>query len=205
MGMAKRILLLLLGAAYIAILIASLVQRFAHPSLTVANPEAAQAAPSAMGDVGPLMRAVAANPADRDALLRLIRSLMALNQWESAENFAHKAINLQGPEATDPEAQYLLAIIHHNQGRHQDAAELLEKMLAKGDNPSARYSLGILYIHFLNQPQRGIEQLEKGLLAAGLTPALADAMREELARARLRQAPAIKPQEEPAQEPAKEE
>lgn len=193
MTASKQALLTLLGLGYAVILAASLYQRFSQPSLTrhALTDMAPQAATAT--DIGSLMQAAAANPQDRAALIRLTRTLMAIGQWEGAENFALKALSLDDPEHQDEQTVYLLAVIHHNQGRHKEAAELLEKLLTKSDNPSARYSLGILYLHFLNQPDKGIEQLEKGLLSQKLTPALAAALREELGKARLQQAPAAEP------------
>ncbi|MBD5553214.1 MAG: tetratricopeptide repeat protein [Desulfovibrio sp.] len=194
MTASKKALLLLLGLGYAVILAASLYQRFSQPSLTRhALSSMAPQEGSAAADIGALMQAAAANPQDRAPLIRLTRALMALGQWEGAENFALKALNLDDPEHQDEQAAYLLAVIHHNQGRHKEAAELLEKLLTKSDNPSARYSLGILYLHYLNQPDKGIEQLEKGLLSQKLTPALKAALREELGKARLQQTPAAEP------------
>lgn len=195
----KRSLLILLGLGYLVILLASLYQRFSHPSLTVSHfPSAPEPQPAAMAGIGDLMQAVAANPNDKQAILKLTQSLIAIGQWESAENFAQKALSLDKPDNPDPVAAYLLAVIHHNQGRNNEAAELLEKILTKGDNPQARYNLGILYIHFLDQPTRGIEHLEKGIQNSEAAPSLIKAMREELARARLKQPPAS-PEKQDAQ------
>lgn len=180
----QLIVVIFVALCLLAMLGASLWHRFSNPGLTVsrfAQGKSEEAAPADrnMVAIGQLMEVVARNPHDIQALLRLTESLMAAGQWEGAENFAQKALAEPGE---NPKAMYLLAVIHHNQGRHKDAAELLEKLLEKEDNPSARYSLGILYIHFLNMPEAGRKQLTLGLSSDGASPSLVQAMQEELGK-----------------------
>lgn len=183
-----RTLALAMTLCFVLMLGASLYKRFTQPELVLnrfASVQAAEAAPD-MGEmdaIGRLMQEVAAHPKDKEAVLRLVESLMSMGQWESAENFAQKALALEGPDSADPRPLYLLALIHHNQGRHAQAAELLENLLEKSETAPARYSLGILYLHYLNKPQRGIEHLQKGLAAKNLSKSLEAAMREELGKA----------------------
>lgn len=177
--------LLFLGAGLAAMLLASLWWRFQQPSLTIsrfggAAQSRAPVQADGMGAIGRLMEQAAKNPHDAPVLLKLTESLMAVGQWESAENFAQKALNETPGE--NPRAIYLLAVIHHNLGRHGAAAELLEKLLARQENPSARYSLAILYIYFLDKPEAGRGQLEKGIASGAAPQALLDAMRQELAK-----------------------
>lgn len=183
-------LLLLLALGLFGILAASLYQRFANPSLTVnsmaTKPPARQ---DSMTDIGRLMKQAARNPQDRKALLQLVELLMAHGHWSDAENFAHRVLSLDPPEKPNPHTLYLLAIIHHNMGRHKEAAEMLEKSLAQADDPSARYALGVLYIHFLHEPAAGISQLEKALVLPDLPPGMITAIREELGQARAKMPP----------------
>lgn len=164
-------------------LLASIWWRFYEPSLTVhIVPQQREGGMPAVSDngmnaVGSLMEHVAKNPHDVSAMLQLTENLMAMGQWDGAENFAQKAMSEPGDNAR---AMYLLAVIHHNKGQHAEAAELLEKLLKNGENPSARYSLGILYIYFLKNPELGREHLEQGLRDADTPEALTQAMREEL-------------------------
>lgn len=168
-----------------SMLAASLWHRFSQPSLTIHRfAEAGVSMPPAMqqddmGGIGRLMEAAAKNPHDVPALLKLAESLMAMGQWQSAENFVRKALTEPGDHSRPT---YLLAVIRHNMGQHEDAAELLEQLLAKQENPSARYSLAILLIHYLKRPEAGREQLEKGLAAENVPENLARAMREELGK-----------------------
>lgn len=184
-----RWLIIFMALCLIAILGASLAQRFKNPHLTInkfagAQREEAgsQVPPEGMGAIGQLMREAAEHPKDKTILLRLVESLMAIGQWQSAENFVQKALDLN-PENPDSRALYLLALARHNQGQHAQAAEILEKLLEKTENPSARYSLAILCIHYLHKPAEGIEQLRKGLAAQDAPPALRAAMEDELKKA----------------------
>lgn len=186
------VLMVTLGVAFATMLVASIFQRFAHPDLTITRftnmerseqkEQATAQETESMGAIGKLMREVAQNPQNGEALLQLVESLMAIGQWQSAENFAQKALAPGSPVAQNPKAMYLLALVHHNKGEHEQAAELLEKLLAKNDNPSARYSLGILYIHYLHNPQKGAEQLRKGLESTDASPSLKNAMADELVK-----------------------
>lgn len=178
----QRVILIFIGLSLFAMLSASLWQRFVHPGLTISRHGSAASGP-AIGGIGQLMQAVSKNPEDIGAIIELVESLMAIGQWEGAENFAQKAMAIDAGSDRNRRAQYLLAVIHHNQGRHEQAAEILEKLLAQAENPSARYSLGILYLHYLNKREAGLEQLRKGLEAPDLSPGLAEAISGELDKA----------------------
>lgn len=186
----KQSLIILLALLFLSMLVVSLWQRFTHPDLVISRTPDVSRQNDAMSGIGALMEAAARNPDNRDILLRLVENLIAVGQWASAENFAQKTLALDKPGEENPRAIYLLAVAHHNQGRHAEAAELLEKLLSRSENPSARYSLGILYIHYLHEPAAGIAHLEKGLLAPGLSAALERTIRDELVRARATLPPA---------------
>lgn len=167
---------------------ASLYNRFVHPDLVVSRMGDSSARPrdeatEIMNAIGSLMQTVARNPKDKEALLRLTENLMAMGQWQTAENFAQKALALdKDGKNDDGRALYLMALIHHNLGRNDQAAETLEKMLEKYENPSARYSLGILYAHFLNRRDDAIKEFQKGIENKQVAPALKEALTRELER-----------------------
>lgn len=172
--------IIFMGLLFILMLFSSLWQRLMHPDLVIHRVAGHSPAQNAMGDnasaIGQLMQRVAQNPNDLKSTLMLVENLMAIGEWQSAENFAQKAISLSQANPKEIRPLYLLSFIHHNRGQHEQAAELLEKVLEKQDNPSARYNLGILYTHYLGHPEKGIEQFRKALthedIAAGLRAAI---------------------------------
>ena len=177
------LLALLLALSLAAMLVISLTERFKHPQITV-HVQPAPQAPAGMGGdaIGALMQEVAKNPQNVDALLHLVEALMTAQNWEAAETFAQRASTL---DVNNPQPLYLLGVIKHNQGKHKEAAELLEKVVALHDNASVRYSLGVLYIHFLNDPARGVEHLSAGLHDPKAGEDLKKGIRDELEKAPL--------------------
>lgn len=179
-----RALIVFMGLVFAGILCSSLWQRFLHPDLELSRLPAQPHSESAMGEnmelVGQLMQKAAKNPQDLETNLKLVETLMAMGQWDGAENFAQKALELSSANPAEIRPLYYLSLIHHNRGQHEQAAELLEKLLEKNDDPSARYNLGILYAHYLNQPEKGMAQFQAGLEKDGLSPALKAALGEEL-------------------------
>lgn len=75
---------------------------------------------------------------------------------------------------------YLLGVIQHNQGRHKEAAEALERVVKIKDEASVRYSLGVLYIYFLEDTKRGAEHLRAGLNDPTASEELKAAIQQEL-------------------------
>lgn len=182
----SRVVIILAALAFGGMLAASLWQRFTHPSLVVhhfTRPLAAEDG-NFNDAIGALMEAAAKNSADTATLKALVEGLMGRGQWPAAEHFAQRLLALDQPGQEDPQTLFLLALINHNQGRHAQAAELLEKSLARRDDPSARYSLGILYVHFLDRPEDGVVQYQKALEDPAISPLLAQTVREEMARMR---------------------
>ena len=98
----------------------------------------------------------------------------------AAETFAQRAITL---DAGNSKPLYLLGVIMHNQGRNKEAAEALEKVLAIKDEASVRYSLGVLYLYFLENPAKGIEHLTAGLQDPKASDELKAAITQELEKA----------------------
>jgi hypothetical protein len=75
---------------------------------------------------------------------------------------------------------YLLGVILHNRGEHAEAAACLERVVGLRDEPSVRYSLGVLYTHYLQDPARGGQHLRVALAQPGLSDDLARSIRAEL-------------------------
>ena len=180
-GFSTRILIILLAAALTIMLFASLKARIQNPHLTVAaRPQQGMAGGEAGEDaqtVGKLMRQVAENPQDIGALIHLIEHLVSAQNWDAAETFAQRAVTL---DVGNSKPLYLLGVIQHNQGRHKEAAEALERVVKIKDEASVRYSLGVLYIYFLEDPKRGVEHLRAGLNDATASAELKAAIQQEL-------------------------
>ena len=180
-GLSARILIILLAAAFCIMLFASLKARFQNPHLTVAaRPQQGMAAGEAGEDsqtVGKLMRQVAENPQDLGALIHLIEHLVTAQNWDAAETFAQRAVTM---DVGNSKPLYLLGVIQHNQGRHKEAAEALERVVKIKDEASVRYSLGVLYIYFLEDTKHGAEHLRAGLNDPTASEELKAAIKQEL-------------------------
>lgn len=179
-----RALILLLALGLTAMLAVSLIHRFTNPHLTVQRPAAPTGTGSAAQQdrIGTLMQQAARDPDNVQTLIRLIEALIARQNWEAAATFARRAVTL---DVNNPRPLYLLGLAEHNQGRHREAAELLEKVLLLKDEASVRYSLGVLYIYYLNNVPRGVEHLSAGLHDPDAGEDLKRGLREELEKAPL--------------------
>lgn len=182
----KKFLVLALGLGLAAMLVASMAARFTSPGLVSRHsPESsAQATASGNDEVGRLMQEISRDPNNKAALIAISERLMGMGSWDGAESFVNRALAL---DQSDARARYLLGVVRHNQGKHAEAAKLLEEALKTREDASMRYSLGVLYIHYLNEPKRGVEHLSQALNAPGLDESLRQSIREELEKAPLHQ------------------
>jgi len=130
-----------------------------------------------MGEIGSLMEQAAKDPNNPALLTRMAESLMHSQNLDAAATFAQRAIAIS---PTDPHPLYLLGIIRHSQGQHQQAAELLEQVLQLKADPSVRYSLGVLYMHYLKDTERGMGYLNEALNDPTASAELKEAIRKEL-------------------------
>lgn len=185
-----RVLVISLAIALVAMLAASLAERFTSSGLTVRHTHepAAQATAPGTDDVGRLMQEVSKDPGNKAALVEIAERLMGMGSWDGAESFATRALAL---DPRDARTRYLLGVIRHNQGKHAEAAKLLEEALKDGESAPMRYSLGVLYLHYLDDPARGVEHLSRALHAPDADESLRQSIREELEKAPLpeKQAP----------------
>ena len=209
----RGLLLALLGLGLLVMAAALLWQRLQHPALTEEiSPRGMGMGMSEGGTkggreddhVGQLMRAAQQNPNDAPTLINLAEHLIQHGQFEAAATFARRARQValelaasapapQGgadkapasPTALAGQAGHLLAIVLHNQGKHAEAAAQLEAVLKETDDPMARYSLGVLYMHFLNKPVAGIRELTQALHSERATPDLKKLVERELEKAPL--------------------
>lgn len=176
-----RLIMLALLAGLLALLGTAVWQRIRQPELVqqVAHTPA-QHSQEEVSAVGRLMEQVSRDPTDMGSLLSLVNALVKMENWEAAENFARRAIEL---DARDPRPLHLLGVIQHNTGRHADAAQTLEAVIALKDDASVRYSLGVLYIYYLNDKERGLAQLRAGLGLPDVSDSLKKHLQSELNKA----------------------
>lgn len=181
-----RCLILILAVGLIAMLVVSLVERFKNPQITtVVQPintdmDSGQASSGVSAHIASLMQEVGKKPDDPDLLVHLADALMQQQNWDAAANFAERAMTI---DLKNPQPIYQLGVIRHNQGRHSEAAELLERVVPMEDTASVRYSLGVLYLHFLADSRRAASHLEAGLKDGKASQELLDAIRAELDKA----------------------
>ena len=199
----QRLCILLLAVALVAMLGTALVKRLQHPSLTEQRPAAMPATsdrvevqsnmPAVMGGgndvVGVLMQQVGKNPQDLDALMQLAEALMHQENWQAAETFAQRASVI---DLNNPQPLFMLGVILHNLGREAEAAQALEKVIALQDTARVRYSLGVLYLYFLDRKDKGLACLEAGLKDPKIEDDIRAAIDEELQKHKAGSAPAEK-------------
>ena len=203
----QRLCILLLAIALVAMLGTALVKRMQNPSLTEQRSPAAMPATSGgangpsgmpgmsggMGDgndqVGKLMQQVGKNPQDFNALMQLAETLMHQENWQAAETFAQRASVL---DLNNPQPLFMLGVILHNLGRSAEAAQALEKVIALQDTARVRYSLGVLYLYFLDQKDKGLACMEAGLKDPKIEDEIKAAIDEELQKHNAGSAPAKK-------------
>jgi len=179
----QRIVLLFLAFALAGMTLASLSQRFMRPELVVPSNtrqmSAGQNTASAgtMNEIGQLMQKIQQNPGDVAAMLHLAEHFVDDKNWAAAENFLRKAV-VAAPG--NPQPLYLLGVVLHNQDKHAEAAACLERVVSLRDEPSVRYSLGVLYVHYLQDQARGGQHLRIALAQPGLADDLAQLLRTEL-------------------------
>jgi len=179
----QRVLLLFLALAFVGMAAVSLGQRFMRPDLVVPSnirPMSAGGDETHAGDmneISQLMLKIQQNPGDVAAILHLVEHFVEDKNWAAAESFLRKAV-VAAPG--NPQPLYLLGVVLHNQGNHAEAASCLERVVDLRDEPSVRYSLGVLYVHYLQDPARGSRHLRVALAQPELTDDLGKLIRAEL-------------------------
>lgn len=184
----QKALLAFVGLALMVMLAISFIDRVRNPELVVAGRGGAgmgEARGSGEGmnpDVAKLMEHLRDNPNDVEALMHLSEHLINDQNWAAAETFIRRAV-VADPANTQP--MYLLGVVQHNLGQHKEAAESLERVLRMKDEASVRYSLGVLYIYYLDDGANGVKHLSAGLNDPKASESLKKSLREELEKAPL--------------------
>lgn len=124
-------------------------------------------------DMLTLMQKIQINSNDINAFIELSKYFIQLSESEQAKIFALQALEIT-PD--NPDLIYLLGIIQHNQGEHVNAANSFKKILEKDADPSAQYSLALLYLYYLNEKSTALQYLYAVLNNPKSTPAMITAV-----------------------------
>ncbi len=177
----SKVTLAFMGLAIVLMLGISLVQRFNNPSLVVASRVGVSAEEAESNrlssEIATHMQELKENPNDVAKLMHTADLLIQSEQWQSAETFVRRAL---AADANTPNGHYVLGMILFNQEKHNEAAVELEKVFAIKEDSSARYSLGVLNIYYLNNAVEGRKHLQKALEDPNLPKDLKDTIMEEL-------------------------
>ncbi|WP_461210756.1 tetratricopeptide repeat protein [Desulfocurvus sp. DL9XJH121] len=150
---------LAVAAGLAAMLVWSVAWRAGNPSLVVqprqhsAPPAQAEGDGPSMGMVTALMQKLAENPKDVHVLHTLAEQFMRMQAWDKAESLLARALVVEPGNAS---VLNLMGICEFNLKRYRDAADKFELLLGlEPDNLMARFNLGVLYGHYLDDKAKG--------------------------------------------------
>lgn len=178
----RRVALMIAGVSLAAMIVYSVGYRMEHPSLVKRNQKHADQG-TAMGDnpmamVGALMQKLQENPGDVGIMSTLGRSFMSMKSWERALNFWDMILEI---EAENTLALNQKGVCLFRLERFEEAAKPLEQILViDRDDLHARFNLGILYKHYLEDPERARAHFQAVLDAKPDDKTLLDGARREL-------------------------
>lgn len=183
----RKVALMIAGISLAAMVAYSVGYRMEHPSLTKHNndhPGHAEHA-SDMGDnpmamVGALMQKLQENPGDIDLMSTLGRSFMSMQSWERALTFWDMILEV---EAENTLALNQKGVCLFRLKRFKEAAEPLERILViDKEDLHARFNLGILYKHYLDNPDQAKAYFQAVLDAKPDDKTLLEGARKELGK-----------------------
>lgn len=175
----QHVLLVILSGAFF--IIWSTISYFIeHPTLTIhieqqkdsTTQQDNNIASTDKTDLIILTQKLQTNPNDIRILLELSKYFIELSNWNQAEYFLLHAITVE-PDNLD--VLYLLGIAQHNQGNHSNAAKSFKKILMIEPDPSTQYSLGLLYLYYLNIKNEGLYYLQQVIDNPKSTPEMKQA------------------------------
>lgn len=134
--------------------------------------------PAAMGKVGALMKQMREQPNNATLLLQLADEFMHLKDFEAVESFASRAV-IAAPGNVD--ALLMLGVSLFNLERFDEAAQQFDTIVKlEPDNAGAHFNLGLIYKHFINQPDEGERHLRRVLELNPADKRLAEEARKAL-------------------------
>ncbi|MFW5722132.1 MAG: tetratricopeptide repeat protein [Desulfohalobiaceae bacterium] len=172
--------LLIMALGLGALFVFSFVYRIENPSLTrrVEVREQDHGEAGGMGQIAALMERLNENPDDPAVLTALGEAFMTIGSWDRAALFLERALQSQ------PENVMLLnqlAMSTFRAGNHEEAAEYLNRVLEHDpDNVTAHFNLGILYKHYLDDPDQAGEHFRAVLEAPDAEAGLKEQAAQEI-------------------------
>ncbi len=181
---ARRRVVFFLLACLAVMVFAAVVFRVENPSLV--QQEERQEMPGGegmdkMGDmagVTAMMKKLQENPDDVEAMRALGMSFMDMQAWDKAISFWDMVLK---KDANDVMALNQKGFCLFELEKYADAAGLFEQMLTlEPQNFHAHFNLGIIYKHYLAQPDKAAVHFQAVLDAAPDDPELVNNARREL-------------------------
>lgn len=155
---ASRTVLALMALALLGMFAWSFAYRIQNPSLTAALERAAPREEGGMPGAGSMnavmaaMNRLKANPDDLDALLEAAEAFMSAEMWDKAMLLLERA---RGKAPDDPEVLNHLGVALFRMERPAESAKAFERLLELDPGSwQARFNLGAVYKHGLNDPAR---------------------------------------------------
>ena len=172
----RRLVVAVMALGLILLFLGSIVYRLQNPSLTI------QARPSetsmAMNEISELMARLDSEPNHMPTLMALGDRFMRIGSWERAAAFWKRTIAL---DPTLERALNGLGVAYYNMDQFAESAEQFERIVEiLPDNYRAHFNLGMLYKHYLDQPDRARTHFEQILALQPEDEELINRVREEL-------------------------
>ncbi len=193
---AQRPLLAVMALFLAAIFVSSFLYRIQHGSLQVRLEQPRRSMPGesmpggpmdamtggqehgAMDGVGAMMQKLQQEPHNVQLLTGLAQRFLAAQDWEAAEVFLQRALVA---EPSNADILALLGMTSFQQEKFEDAANYYS--LAAGIDPEdhlSLFNLGMLYSHFLGQPEKAKDYLEQAAAKAPAGSEVAERVQQEL-------------------------
>ena len=173
----RRLVAAVLGLGLALIFVGSFVYRLQNPSLTVQGQSPTCIA--AMSKITELMARLESEPNHLPTLMTLGDQFMRITSWSDAVVFWKRAL------AVDPlqeQALNGLGVAYYNLDQFSESAEQFERIVEmRPDSYRAHFNLGMLYKHYLGDPQQARMHFELVLELDPGEEGLAERIQEQLA------------------------
>jgi tetratricopeptide (TPR) repeat protein len=182
---ARRRAMYFLLACLGVMLFAAVSYRVENPSIVQHEQPREMPGGGGMGQMGGDMAAVSAmmkklqeNPEDVQAMRSLGMSFMDMQAWDKAMSFWDMLLER---DANDVMALNQKGFCLFEMEKYAEAAELFERMLTiEQKNFHAHYNLGVIYKHYLSEPDKAAAHFQAVIDAAPDDPGLIENARREL-------------------------